>query len=141
MMVYFTLFSVSFLSATLLSLGSEALLLYDISLMQYSLFFLWLVATLGNTLGAFTNYYIGHKGELYLEKKGHLSTKKMQQYNKIFNKYGGVVLLLSWMPIVGDPLTLMAGVLKYRFDYFVLIVLVAKGGRYGVIVFLSQGIV
>ena len=135
-MVYFTLFTVSFLSATLLPLGSEALLLYDISLMQYSLFFLWFFATIGNTLGAFTNYYIGLKGEAYLEQKGHLSVKKMQRYKKMFDKYGGVVLLLSWVPIIGDPLTLVGGVLRYRFDYFALIVLVAKGVRYGILVFL-----
>ena len=98
------------------------------------------MATFGNTLGAFTNYYIGHKGELYLEKKGHLPAEKMQQYNKIFDQYGGMILLLSWMPIVGDPLTLIAGVLRYRLDYFVLIVLVAKGGRYGVLVFFATQI-
>ena len=68
-MVYITLFVVSFLSATLLPLGSEALLLYDIS-QNYSLILLWSFATVGNTLGSMFNYWLGLKGEAYLEKKG-----------------------------------------------------------------------
>ena len=74
-MVYLTLFTVSFLAATLLPLGSEALLLYDIS-QNYSLLFLWSVATFGNTLGSMVNYWLGLKGEAYLEEKEYLSVKK-----------------------------------------------------------------
>jgi len=138
-MTYITLFAVSFLAATLLPLGSEGLLLYDIA-QNYSLVLLWSFATVGNTLGSMVNYYLGFKGEDYLEKKGHLSTEKMDKAREIFAKYGGWSLLLSWAPIVGDPLTFIAGVLCYNFKWFTLIVFVAKGLRYAVIIFFASSL-
>ena len=136
-MVYITLFTVAFLSATLLPLGSEALLLYDIS-QQHTIILLWIVATVGNTLGAMFNYWLGLKGEAYLEKKGYVSTEKVEKARSMFDKYGGWTLLLSWAPIIGDPLTFIAGVLRYDFRIFGIIVFVAKGLRYAVIIFLAN---
>ena len=138
-MVYLTLFIVSFLAATLLPLGSEALLVYDIS-QNYSLEYLWVFATLGNTLGSVLNYWLGLKGEIYLESKGYLSLEKMDKARGFFDKYGGWTLLLSWVPIIGDPLTFIAGVLRYNFKIFVLIVALAKGVRYAVIIFLASSL-
>jgi len=132
-MVYITLFTVAFISATLLPMGSEALLLYDIS-QGHIVWLLWLVASVGNTLGSMVNYWLGLKGEAYLEKKGYLSHKKMDKARRSFDRYGGWTLLLSWVPIIGDPLTFIAGVLKYRFWWFLVIVAAAKATRYGVIV-------
>ena len=138
-MVYFTLFTVSFLAATLLPLGSEALLVYDIS-QNYSLLLLWCFATVGNTLGSMVNYWLGLKGEAYLERKGHVSVEKMKKVRGFFAKYGGWTLLLSWVPIIGDPLTFIAGVLRYNFKWFSLIVFVAKGLRYAIIIFLASNL-
>lgn len=138
-MVYLTLFTVSFLAATLLPLGSEALLLYDIS-QNYSLLLLWFFATIGNTIGSFVNYWLGLKGESYLEKKGHISEKQMQKASSYFNKYGGWTLFLSWVPIIGDPLTFIAGVFHYSFKWFAFIVCVAKGLRYAVVIFLASNL-
>lgn len=129
-MIYLTLFFVAFVSATLLPLGSEALLLYDAS-QEASIWLLWLVATAGNTLGALLNYWLGLKGEAYLERKGYLDKEKMHRAHAHFEKWGGWVLLLSWMPVIGDPLTFAAGVLKYNVYRFFIIVAVAKGLRYG----------
>jgi len=138
-MVYITLFTVAFLSATLLPLGSEALLLYDIS-QNHSLILLWIFATVGNTLGSMVNYWLGLKGETYLEEKGHLSGKKMEKARGFFDTYGGWTLLLSWVPIIGDPLTFIAGVLRYNFKWFTLIVAVAKGSRYAIVIFLASSL-
>ena len=138
-MVYLTLFVVSFLAATLLPLGSEGVLLYSIS-QGHTIVLLWIVATLGNTLGSMLNYWLGLKGEVYLERKGHLSTVKMHKARGLFSRYGGWSLLLSWVPIIGDPLTFIAGVLRYNFNYFILIVIVAKGLRYAVIIFLASSL-
>jgi len=138
-MVYITLFVVSFLAATLLPLGSEALLLYDIH-EKYSLVLLWTFATVGNTLGSMVNYWLGLKGEAYLERKKHLSVEKMDKARTFFGKYGGWTLLLSWAPIIGDPLTFIAGVLRYNFKCFILIVSVAKGVRYAIIIFLASSL-
>jgi len=132
-MVYLTLFTVAFLSATLLPLSSEALLLYDIS-QGYALLLLWVFATAGNTLGSVFNYWLGLKGERYLEEKGYLSAETMAKQRVFFDKYGGWSLLLSWMPVIGDPLTFMAGVLDYSVKKFVFIVLFAKGARYFVVI-------
>lgn len=138
-MVYMTLFAVSFLAATLLPLGSEALLLYDIS-QGYALLWLWAFATAGNTLGSMFNYWLGLKGEAYLEHKGYLSKEKMDKASGTFATYGGGVLLLSWVPVIGDPLTFIAGVLRYHFCYFALIVFVAKGLRYAAVIFFSSSL-
>ena len=138
-MVYLTLFTVAFLSATLLPLGSEALLLYDIT-QNCSLLLLWIFATLGNTLGSMLNYWLGLKGEEYLERKKYLSVKKMEKTKRFFNKYGGWTLLLSWTPIIGDPLTFIAGVLRYNFKCFIFIVFFAKGIRYAVVIFLASNL-
>ncbi len=135
-MLYSSLFAIAFLSATLLPLGSEALLLYDLSL-GHSMILLWLFATFGNTLGAMFNYWLGLKGEAYLERKKYLSVEKMGKARKLFDKYGGAILLLSWAPVIGDPLTFIAGILNYSFKYFTLIVFAAKGLRYAVVISLA----
>jgi len=138
-MVYLTLFVIAFLSATLLPMGSEALLIYDFS-QGYAWFALWFVATLGNSLGAVVNYTLGYKGEKYLEQKSYLSKEKMPKYRNMFKKYGVWTLLLSWLPIIGDPLTLLAGVLRYPFKTFVILVTFAKGLRYAVLIFLASSL-
>ena len=131
-MVYLTLFGVSFLAATLLPLGSEALLLYDISL-GYDISLLILVATIGNTLGSIVNYFLGLKGVDFLISKKYTKEKQLKDARKIFKKYGAFSLLLSWVPIIGDPITFIAGVLKYDIKKFILIVFLAKGARYVVV--------
>jgi len=134
-MVYIYLFFTALIAATLFPAGSEALLAYDIS-QGYSLYLLLLVATLGNTLGSLVNYYLGLKGEAYLEEKNYLKKEKIEKYKSFFDKYGGYTLLLSWMPLIGDPITFIAGILNYDVKKFIPIVLIAKFGRYVVVAYL-----
>lgn len=131
-MVYLTLFIASLLAATLLPGGSEALLLYDLSL-GYDPFLLILIAAIGNTLGSLINYVIGYKGIDYLSSKGYAKEHQLDTAHNLFERYGAFSLLLSWVPIIGDPITFIAGVLKYDIKKFVLIVFIAKGVRYSVI--------
>lgn len=138
-MVYLTLFAAAFFSATLLPMGSEVLLLYDLS-QEHWVLLLWSVATAGNTLGSVLNYWLGLKGEGYLEKKKVVSAKKMKQAKVLFGKYGGWTLLLSWVPFIGDPLTFIAGVFGYSFKRFVLIVVLAKGSRYAIVIFFASSL-
>ncbi len=135
-MAYLTLFFASLLAATLLPGGSEALLLYDLS-QSLNIWLLFISATLGNTLGSIINYILGRKGIEYLLKNGYTKQKDINRADKLFAKYGAIVLLFSWMPIIGDPITFVAGVLKYRFRWFVFLVLCAKGLRYLVIIWLK----
>ena len=133
-MVYIYLFFTALIAATLFSAGSEALLIYDIT-EGHSLALLLFVATLGNSLGSLINYYLGLKGESYLEEKKYLKKEKIEKYKNFFDKYGGYTLLLSWLPLIGDPITFIAGVLKYDVKKFIPIVIIAKFGRYAVVAY------
>lgn len=128
-MVYMTLFFSAFLSATFFPFGSEAVLIYDI-VQGYNIYYLLFFATLGNTLGSVVNYFLGLKGEEFLERKNLLKREKIDKYIKFFSKYGGVTLLLAWAPIIGDPITFIAGILKYDFKKFLLLVAISKFSRY-----------
>ena len=134
-MVYFILFSTAFISATLFPLGSEALLIYDIS-QGNNIYLLLLFATLGNSLGSVVNYFLGLKGEEYLINKKLLNEKYIIKAKTYFDKYGAWSILFSWLPIIGDPITFVAGILKYDFRKFLILVIIAKFSRYLVIVLL-----
>ena len=124
-----------FRSATLIPFGSEALLIYDIH-QGYNVYLLLIVATMGNSLGSILNYFIGLKGEEFLVKKRYLKEKNILKIKKYFDKYGYLTILFSWLPIIGDPITLMAGVLKYDIRKFIILVIIAKFMRYLVIALL-----
>ncbi|KII82172.1 YqaA family protein [Vibrio renipiscarius] len=128
------LFFSGFLSATLLPGGSEAGLIATLSLNQYSVATVILVATIGNTLGGLTNYWLG----LWLpnrtqnEKHGHKAIQWLQ-------KYGYWSLLFSWLPIIGDPLCLAAGWLRMRFLPSFWLILIGKAFRYTLLSALYYG--
>jgi membrane protein YqaA with SNARE-associated domain len=123
------LFFSAFISATLFPLGSEALLIYDIK-EGYNIYLLLFFATLGNSLGSILNYYLGLKGEEYLIEKKLLKEKYIDISKKYFDKYGFITILFSWLPIIGDPITFVAGILKYDFKKFVILVVISKFSRY-----------
>ncbi len=128
-LVYIIMFITAFSSATLIPMGSEAVLLYNIS-KGYDLYTLFTVAVIGNTLGAYVNYYLGFKGEEYLVKKKYLKEKKINKHKKTFDRYGGFALLLAWVPIIGDGLTFVAGILRYSVAKFFVYVFISKFFRY-----------
>ena len=134
-MIYLILFTTAFISATLFPLGSEALLIYDIK-EGYNIYLLIAVATFGNTLGSVINYFLGLKGEEYLISKNFLKEKYIIKSKYYFDKYGSISLLFSWLPIIGDPITFVAGILKYDFKKFLVLVFIAKLSRYLVIAWL-----
>lgn len=122
------LFTTAFLSSTLLPGGSEANLVYLLSKEQHSIGLLISVATLGNTLGGMTNYIIGR----YIpQKKGQSSNE--QRAMKFIHKYGYITLLFSWLPIIGDPLCLVAGWLRYNPLICFLLIAIGKAIRYSVL--------
>ena len=133
-MEYLYLFINSFISATLFPLGSEALLLYYLS-NEFNYMFLLIFASVGNTLGSIVNYWFGIKGEEFLVNKNMIKEKKIIKYKKYFDKYGAYTLLLSWMPIIGDGFTLIAGSLKYDIKKFIVLVFVAKFSRYTFVIY------
>ena len=128
-MNYIYLFFISLISATIFPMGSEALLLYDISI-NLNLYLLFFFATFGNSLGSLINYWLGLKGEEYLVSHKVLKEKHITKAKNYFDRFGGYSLLLSWVPIIGDPITFVAGMLKYNLKKFIFLVVIAKASRY-----------
>lgn len=128
-MAYVSLFFTSFASATLLPGGSEALLVYLLS-QSLNPFLLLLVASLGNTLGSFINFLLGKYATNFALSKGYIHQKHLHKASTLFEKYGAWSLLFSWLPIIGDPLTFVAGMVRYEALKFLAIVGFAKLMRY-----------
>jgi membrane protein YqaA with SNARE-associated domain len=134
---YCFLFFVSFAAATLLPGGSEAYLLY-LRYQDFSPFYLLLIATSGNTLGSLVNYILGKYAYAWSLKKDYVKTLHVTKAKKYFDKYGFIALLFSWLPIIGDPITFVAGVLRYNLSLFLLLVTLSKFTRYVFILYLYR---
>lgn len=129
---YIGIFASSFLAATILPLSSE-IVLSLLLLNGLNPILLVTVATIGNVLGSVVNYGLGFGGGKLFKRK--LSTASETEVNVSlarFEKYGTLSLLFAWMPIIGDPLTVAAGVLKVNISKFLLLVTIGKLGRYAV---------
>ena len=125
------LFVAAFGAATLLPLQSEAVLLTLLSQNLHTPFILIVCASIGNILGSCVNWYLGLKIEQFKQRRWFpVSEKQMVRAQATYQKYGYWSLLLSWVPIIGDPITLIAGLMKENFLRFLAIVSVAKVGRY-----------
>lgn len=134
MLVYITLFCSGLLAATLFPASSEVLLL---GLLQqgYNPLWLFIAATAGNTLGSCVNWYLGLKLLQFQHKRWFpFSPQALQRAQLQFQRFGSWSLLFAWLPLVGDPLTLVAGMLKIRFRLFLLLVLLGKAGRYALLI-------
>lgn len=138
MFVYLSLFISGFIAATLFPASSEVLLLI-LQQQGYSLFGLWLAATSGNTLGSCVNWYLGKELLRFQHKSWFpLKPEQLQRGQQCFQRYGIWSLLFAWLPVVGDPLTLVAGMMKIRFRIFLILVLAGKGARYAVLLWLGM---
>ena len=139
-MAYLLLFISAFGAATLLPLQSEAVLVGLLMQHQYSVALLIIVASIGNILGSCINWYLGLRIERFKDKKWFpVSENNMIKAEKIYQKYGFWSLLLSWLPVIGDPITLIAGLFREKFWRFLLMVFIAKTGRYICIYLMLQG--
>lgn len=131
---YGTLFVAAFAAATILPAQSEALLAGLIAAGRHDLPLLLLVATIGNTLGSMVNWGLGRWIESFRGRRWFpVSKARLEQAERWYRRWGLWSLLLSWAPIVGDALTLAAGMLRANFIAFTALVLIAKGGRYLVV--------
>ncbi len=127
---YLGLFIISFLAATLVPLGSEIFVTIMV-LSGYNAWFIFAVATTGNVLGAAINYYVGKLGTNFiLSNYIQVDFKKRQKAEKVYQKWGSPILFFSWTPIVGDPLTLVAGGFNLNFYIFIFWVTLGKAFRY-----------
>ena len=137
---YLGLFLAAFGAASLLPMQSEAVLVAMLLSGKYAVTTLLIVATLGNVLGSILNWLLGRSVEHFRHKRWFpVSEQKLARAQQFYLRYGRWSLLLSWVPIIGDPLTMIAGVMGEPLWRFVLIVTLAKGARYLALAALTLG--
>ena len=135
--IYLSLFFISFLSATILPLSSELTLAGLITTSNYDNVLLLIVASFGNVLGSVVNWVLGfYSRNLTIKKWFPFKETQIERSSKWFNKFGRWSLLFAWVPILGDPLTLVAGLLRVRFLDFIILVAIGKVSRYLLVFYL-----
>ncbi|QHD06876.1 YqaA family protein [Pseudomonas sp. R76] len=131
---YLGLFFAAFGAATLLPMQSEAVLVGLLISGHYSLWALLTIATVGNVLGSVVNWWLGRSVDRFKDRRWFpVSPRHLEKARTHYQRWGHWSLWLSWVPIIGDPLTLVAGVMREPFWRFLLIVTLAKGARYAVL--------
>lgn len=128
---YGGLFLAAFAAATILPAQSEAVLAGLLATGSYAPAALILVAGIGNVLGSVVNWLLGRGVERFREARWFpVSARNLDRAKNWYSKYGWWSLLLSWVPLIGDPLTVAAGIMREPFARFLLVVSIAKFGRY-----------
>ena len=120
--------------ATIVPFGSEVYFATLLSLGKYNNFLLLVSASVGNVLGSVFNWICGYYINYFVKKSWFpIKQDKIKKGTELFNKYGKWSLLLSWVPFIGDPITFVAGTLRFSFIPFIILVSIGKVGRYLVI--------
>ncbi|MES0067973.1 DedA family protein [Mesorhizobium sp. M0074] len=138
---YAGLFLAALLAATILPMQSEAVLV-GLLLADYSPWLLIAVASVGNVLGSVINWLLGRGIERFRGQRWFpMNQAQLERAQVWYRRYGKWSLLLSWLPVVGDPLTVIAGVLREPFRVFLLLVTAAKVGRYLVLAAVTLSVI
>ncbi|MBX4948455.1 DedA family protein [Rhizobium binae] len=131
---YFGLFAAALGAATILPMQSESVLVGLLLTGKFSVPALLAVASIGNTLGSIVNWFLGRGVERFRDRRWFpVGEAALERLSRWYRKYGKWTLLLSWMPVLGDALTVVAGVLREPLLPFTILVFVAKTGRYVVL--------
>jgi membrane protein YqaA with SNARE-associated domain len=137
---YAGLFLAAFLAATVLPFQSEVVLFALLLTEHYPWWLLVIIASVGNTLGSAANWLLGRLLARFEERRWFpVKRETIARAENWYHRYGRWSLLLSWMPFIGDPLTIAAGVLREPFPVFVILVAIAKTARYLAVVAISFG--
>ena len=135
-MIYISLFVIAFMVATIIPFGSEAYFITLLTIGKYNHFILLIAASLGNILGSLFNWICGYYINYFIKKPWFpINNKMIDRGNKAFNKYGEWSLLFSWVPFIGDPITFVAGTIRYPLVPFLILVSIGKVSRYLIIYF------
>ncbi len=138
---YAGLFSAAFIAATLLPMQSEAILVGLILKGDYSLIALLLTASVGNTLGSTVNWLLGRGVERIRHRRWFpVKPAQLEKAQGWYRRYGKWSLLLSWLPIGGDALTVAAGVMREPLPTFLILVFIGKAARYLVFAAITLGL-
>lgn len=137
--VFGGLFLAAFAAATLLPAQSETLVA-GLLLGGYAPWIVLTVASLGNVLGSVVNWLLGRGIERFRDRRWFpAEPSALERAERWYRRYGRWSLLMAWAPIIGDPLTVVAGVLREPFPVFLLLVSIAKIGRYLVLAAATLG--
>ena len=132
--MYASVFISAFLAATILPAQSEAVLAYQLAMAPHALIGLVAIASAGNLLWAIVNWVMGRFLTHYRNRAWFpIKTHNLARAEFHYRRYGRFSLLLSWVPFIGDPITVVAGILREPLWSFVLLVGIAKASRYIVI--------
>lgn len=135
---YLGLFIASFVAATVIPFSSEALL----SLMIYSNYNIYLcitISTIGNTFGGMSSYYLGYIGKWsWLEKYFGIKKEKIDNLHSKIKFKGSLIAFLTWIPIIGDLIAVLLGVLRVNTKYVLLFMFLGKLARYIVWAYLTK---
>lgn len=135
------LFLAAFAAATLIPAQSEAVLVAMILNAVQPVWLLLVVATVGNVLGSIVNWMLGRFLIRFVDRRWFpVSPRQLDRAVGWYARCGHWSLLGAWLPVVGDPLTLAAGVMREPFWRFALIVTLAKSGRYLVLALATLGL-
>ena len=131
---YLLLFAAAFGAATLLPFYSEILLIAQLE-SRLTPLWLWLAASAGNTLGAGVNWWMGMKLSHYADRRWFPARKKdLERAQGWFGRYGKWTLLMSWLPVGGDALTVVGGIMRVPLPSFFLLVATGKSLRYAILI-------
>ena len=138
---YIGLFLNAFLAATVLPAMSEVAVVTMARSERFDPATVWLVATTANTVGSCVNWALGRFLLRFRDRRWFpFSGRQIDKASGWYNRYGLWSLLFAWVPIVGDPLTFIAGTLRVRFWAFLLLVGAGKASRYAAALLLAQGV-
>ncbi|HET8817237.1 MAG TPA: YqaA family protein, partial [Pseudidiomarina sp.] len=136
--MYLSIFLTALLAATILPVQSE-ILVVAAQQQGYNLWWLWAIASAGNTLGSVVNYVLGRYLLQFQDRRWFpFKPNTLEKGHWWFERYGKWSLLLAWTPFLGDPLTFIAGMLRLSFWQFLILVFVSKAGRYAVLLGIMQ---
>jgi len=136
---YLALFGASLLSATVFPFQSEVILFGMLVAQHYQIWLLVFVASIGNIIGSCINWLLGRFIAHFEGRWFPISRDRVAKAERWYHEYGRWSLLLSWMPIIGDPLTIVAGILREPFPVFLALVAVAKAARYVAVAAITLG--
>lgn len=140
-LAYAGLFVTALIAATIFPMQSEAALAAML-LNGYALWIVLAVASVGNVLGSSVNWLLGWGIEKFRTHRWFpVSDAALARAQVWYQHYGKWSLLLSWVPIIGDPITVAAGVLREPFPVFLALVTVAKVGRYAAVAAITLNLV
>ena len=139
-MLYLTMFASAFLAATVVPFASELTLVAALAA-GGAVHWLIAVATLGNTLGAAVNWGLGRLIERFRDRRWFpVDARRLERAQRWFGRYGVWSLLLAWVPVAGEPLTVLAGAMRVHIVPFLILVATGKAVRYAVVALTVDGI-